>query len=534
MNATKRKFNALLQGIGARPSSPSSTDAKTRPVASPSPSASRNSTTLNNSASDPDQSMPFPSSNKIDLLKRRRVGAPDSSPTADCTSSLGRAPTITAPGLPTVLLRRTPGNQTNIRNGPIAQDKTPLTTPRYCPGDRDQLIKRLATFQELTDWTPKPDRVNEVEWAKKGWVCMGKERLRCTLCNKEMVVKLNRKEVEGKEVPVLVASEIEDALVEKYAELMVTAHQEDCLWRERGCDDHLIRLPLANPAVALEALRKRYDELCARKDFLPYEFNLRLPEKLDLDSILHNLPPTFFSDPPPPAAQPSTPNRAALALAMIGWQGLENPKIGAVPNSASCHTCLRRLGLWMFKSKEVDQTTGAILVPAMMDHLDPLREHRDFCPWKNGHAQRSTGAGTSSKSKAGQSPSPAGWEVMVQVIKNDSYLRNRSTNRLFGHKGSKSVGGQPASAEKTPAQPTTPVRPTTSGHRVADSTRDNDEEDEDEATRDAKDKERWARLRRVKSLFDPKGKNKLKRSQSRPGTGHGSTPRPDTSNEQAG
>lgn len=79
---------------------------------------------------------------------------------------------------------------------------------RYCPLDREQLLRRLASFQELTDWTPKPDRVSEVEWAKRGWVCQGKERVRCVLCHKELVVKLNRKEEDGKQVTVLVASEI--------------------------------------------------------------------------------------------------------------------------------------------------------------------------------------------------------------------------------------------------------------------------------------------------------------------------------------
>lgn len=79
---------------------------------------------------------------------------------------------------------------------------------RFCPTDRDELLKRLATFHDITDWTPKPDRVSEIEWAKRGWVCHGKERVRCVLCHKELVVKLNKKEVDGKEVSVLVSSEI--------------------------------------------------------------------------------------------------------------------------------------------------------------------------------------------------------------------------------------------------------------------------------------------------------------------------------------
>ena len=90
----------------------------------------------------------------------------------------------------------------------------------------------------------------------------------------------------------------------------------------------------------------------------------------------------------PPINEPPgfLPNRSALTLALFGWQGLSNPRIGAVPNSASCHTCLRRLGLWMFKSKEVD-ADGNILVSAPMEHLDTVREHRSFCPWKNPQAQ---------------------------------------------------------------------------------------------------------------------------------------------------
>ena len=109
--------------------------------------------------------------------------------------------------------------------------------PRYCPSDRAQLIRRLATFQELTEWTPKPERVGEIQWARLGWELCGRERVRCALCARELVVKLNRKDVGGgREVPVLIAADIEDALVDHYAELIVTSHADACLWRKKGCD----------------------------------------------------------------------------------------------------------------------------------------------------------------------------------------------------------------------------------------------------------------------------------------------------------
>lgn len=231
MNATvKRKFNALIQGIGTRPTSSA---------------AAPDSNSSNNAAAGEDntETSSLPDSttstmvNELQFLaKKRRVGQPGSTPARqDALDGSQPQPAKGAATISNVVLRKwTP------TGAPASKD---AQQPKYSPADREQLLRRLASFQELTDWTPKPDKVNEIEWAKRGWVCQGKERVRCTLCNKELVVKLNRKEVAGKEVAVLVASEIEDALVEKYVELMVTAHQDDCLWRKRGCDGKLFTYP---------------------------------------------------------------------------------------------------------------------------------------------------------------------------------------------------------------------------------------------------------------------------------------------------
>lgn len=418
------------------------------------------------------------------------------------------------------MLRKWSGNRDKDRG------QGSIFKPKYCPGDRDELLKRLASFQELTDWTPKPDPVNEIEWAKRGWACQGKERVRCTLCNKELVVKLNRKEINGREVAVLVASEIEDALVRKYVELIVSSHQDECLWRKRGCDDALIRLPLSNRQAALRDLRKRYDELCVRRAFLPYEFNLRLPDKLKLNTILTQLPPDFFSSPPPPPTNPSarTPSRVALALAILGWQGLDNPRIGPVPNTASCHTCLRRLGLWMFKSKEVDPETNTVLVPAPMDHLDPLREHRFFCPWKNPDAQRTGPDAASRRSRLGDGEEEkAGWEVLVQVIKNEAYLRSRETPGRSSTRGGSDGPHTPSRGSMIGRDRLDSPLPSTPGGDDGEVVVDED----DEKVEAAKDKERWARLRRVKSLLQNKGARKLRKSfsaTSRPGTSQSGAP----------
>ncbi|KAK2014285.1 zf-C3HC-domain-containing protein [Colletotrichum eremochloae] len=508
MNTTKRKFNALIQGMGKSSTSTQSDDSSSLPIESPRPSTTSlqptntNSTTTTMATTTTVNNKPSMSVDEDILLKRRRLQALTEKNAATMRSS----PSIRATGPGTtvtnIVLRKwtpNPSKETEVK-----------VVSKFAPSDRSELLKRLASFQEITDWTPKPDAVNEIEWAKRGWVCQGKDRVRCTLCNKELVVKLNKREVDGKEVPVLVASDVaEEALVSKYSELIVTAHLEECLWRKQGCDDSLLRLSLTNAKISIEALRYRYDDLCGRKPFLPYEFNLKLPEGLNIDSVLTQLPEDFFTNPPPAkdSPDPKQPNRVALALALTGWQGLTNPRIGAVPNSASCNTCLRRLGLWMFKSKEVS-ADGEILVPAPMDHLDPIREHRFFCPWKNPATQRLGSA------KPGSESDMAAWKCLVQVLRNDAYLRGALDDRPKNRWHSRGA-----------SVPSTPVRrgvapPLTPGGYDSPSAATEPGGEEDEKSRDVKDKERWARLRRVKSLFESKNAKKLRRQLSRPGTAH--------------
>lgn len=122
--------------------------------------------------------------------------------------------------------------------------------PNFAPWDRDQFLQRLKTFRHVDKWMSKPDKINEVEWAKKGWSCTGKETVRCLGgCEKEVVVKLERdppaqSEPDG-EVPVEEDTHEEDddwreeaqkLLVEKYSEMIGNAHEGGCLWRRRGCD----------------------------------------------------------------------------------------------------------------------------------------------------------------------------------------------------------------------------------------------------------------------------------------------------------
>lgn len=255
-STVKRKFNALLQGIsnGDTPNRPAAssdsaeaqqpptttqsttgllpptTTASTRALLGPESSPARTPSIFSSPAS----TIRMGTSDLEYLGKKRRIaGGGPSTPSkygdVAAASSPSRAPHTT---ISNVTLRKwTPSGS------PAPPPSSGGTAElKYSPGDRDQLLRRLATFQELTDWTPKPERVSEVEWAKRGWTCRGKERVGCALCGRELAVGVNRKEVDGREISVLIASEVAEGVVKKYAELIVDGHGQDCLWRKKGCD----------------------------------------------------------------------------------------------------------------------------------------------------------------------------------------------------------------------------------------------------------------------------------------------------------
>lgn len=201
---------------------------------------------------------------------------------------------------------------------------------------------------------------------------------------------------------------------------------------------------------------------------------MHLPENFDLDKIISYLPRDFFTSKATKEKDDSqsTPdvNRVALMMALFGWGAMQN----YTHSAAECTACFRRLGLWLFKSKEVSPS-GEEVIGAAMNHLDLMKEHRDYCPWKNATAQ----SGPTAKDKL------AAWEIVLRVLRNDFYLRNPDAGKKTAKKGVEDDAGSLFGDEKSEA--------------------------EVKSIREEKDKEWSARLRRVKSLFNTKEKKKINR-----------------------
>lgn len=117
---------------------------------------------------------------------------------------------------------------------------TPRKEPNYQPYSQEQFLGRLKTFADVKKWANKPDAIGEVEWAKRGWVCDTWNTVACKGgCEQRVVVQLRpkRKDASGKEIEMSedLAEDVSEGLVEKFRDLIVDGHSEECLWRRRGC-----------------------------------------------------------------------------------------------------------------------------------------------------------------------------------------------------------------------------------------------------------------------------------------------------------
>ncbi|KAG2417447.1 hypothetical protein HFD88_008666 [Aspergillus terreus] len=360
--------------------------------------------------------------------------------------------------------------------------------PTFVPWDRERFLERLETFRRVDWWSPKPTAINEVEWAKRGWVCTDVSRVTCAgACGGSVVVKLPDEldELDGYDIEkVQERKEVRSKLVDEYAGLIVQGHGQNCPWKNRGCDATIHRLPLANHDTAITGLETRYSHAVKLADQLPSQDILQTPASFDLEEILSVLPAEFntqadgaethsiHSTPEneddsshnPFATQPSV-NKAAFMLAFFGWDTVSDATAGLL----GCSACFRRLGLWMYKPKDNGGTP-------LHDSLDLVQEHMEYCPWVSGKAQSGTGKASDEKEYL-----ISGWQLLAQALKVKHRRHIRST-----------TSGPSRAASEAPS---------TDGLTV------------DESNHEAKktsDREWWAKIRRMRQVLNVKSPRRAK------------------------
>lgn len=117
----------------------------------------------------------------------------------------------------------------------------------YCPADRKEFLNRLKSYSSgMSKWSIKPDNMNEVAWAKNGWILTDIETVTCVSCKKRLVLKYKEQDPERVEIseddPRDFMEQEEwrrdarEKLAERYSDMTNSEHFESCPWKKRVCD----------------------------------------------------------------------------------------------------------------------------------------------------------------------------------------------------------------------------------------------------------------------------------------------------------
>ncbi len=287
---------------------------------------------------------------------------------------------------------------------PASKTADPSGTPKkpanYSPWSHGTFLARLKTFSSASLWHSKPDAISEVEWAKRGWVCVDVNTVGCKGgCEKRVVVSMEPPKktaqqpgADEDEVDTTEDDEaFEQALTERYKDEIINGHKPNCLWRLSGCKDDIYHLSVVRPAAWAPELKKRFQSTLALRTDIE-DVKLRPAEKdetkvLPTARLLKDLPPDVVAETPTGASFFAA--IPALEIALHGWRGYTEHKNAIL----QCDACFHRIGLWMYQpgykptwplSDDDEDGEDATTI-------DLVEMHREHCPWRNADAQKSSG-----------------------------------------------------------------------------------------------------------------------------------------------
>ena len=334
--------------------------------------------------------------------------------------------------------------------------------PNYLPHSQSAFLARLSSFSSIHNWRiTSSEEINAVAWAKRGWSCVGRDRVACNGgCEAQLIVRLDDElskgpegdhehDPEDDEDAGELAEERHKLLVEKYKELIVSSHSAHCPWKRRGCDILIQRLALLNPHSSVRDLQTRYDGIGEIETGLPSNIRLGPDEEqqriFNVDKLRSDA--DVFSG--GSTKKWDEKNRRAFILALCGWE----PAVDAADaDVVECRSCFRRLGLWLYrpKSPKAEPT---------MEHLDAVDSHLDYCPWKSSEAQQTQIEIEDSKHFL------AGWELLARNVDKES---SKITNNKKRAQRADGASGMDGSTDNTDAISVTSQLTTTSQMTTSD------------------------------------------------------------------
>lgn len=112
-----------------------------------------------------------------------------------------------------------------------------------------------------------------------------------------------------------------------------------------------------------------------------------------------------------------------------------------------------------------------------MSRLDVVVEHRDYCPWVNAESQSLTPTHNYNQSPRSSISGEAGWVVLMRMINNTVPAERRPKIAASAADSSINTAGLSGEVDSLLTEVT------------------------DDTARDARDRERWAKLKKLKQVF---------------------------------
>jgi hypothetical protein len=337
-----------------------------------------------------------------------------------------------------LLTPRREGTVRVVGKATISKPSTPRKPANFQPYSQEQFLGRMKSFADVKKWTTKPDAINEIEWARRGWSCDTWNTVACKGgCEKRVAVKLRpkRKDANGKAIEMSedLSAEEDEKLVERFVELIENGHAADCLWRKRGCQGKLhslntgkrdtnvctedvYHIPIANRAVSSAELLSRYQSFSAVANDLPLLEHITYPDP-PVKDVLERLPTSVLESSPP--SSPS--DTVAVAFALFGWSGTSESRISL----AVCNHCFQRLGLWLSSGTRLVEMSTKLDIPIDSLRLNLLESHREHCPWKNAASQ--------ANSSDGPIANMAAWQTLQFILLGRQRDSPQKTRQDRGH-----------------------------------------------------------------------------------------------------
>ncbi|KAM3858782.1 zinc finger C3HC-type protein 1 [Diretmus argenteus] len=223
--------------------------------------------------------------------------------------------------------------------------------------NKEAFFSRVESYSCLR-WAGKPRTLSPLRCARYGWISVGCDMLKCSICKAFLCASLQ---------PTLDFERYESRIAEISTQLQ-TQHEKLCPWPDFPCPERLWLVPASEPSALLAAFVERFQSACVLEQQLPAMKPEQLKSMSLTEDVIIVLLQLIEEDQKkrvaPPSSEPLAVQVAACIVSLCGWAA--SPALHAMNLPIlTCSYCMRKVGLWNFHQMEGTGAEGDALPNAL-------------------------------------------------------------------------------------------------------------------------------------------------------------------------